>query len=169
MGVGTLISVDEYLHTSYTPDWEYRDGVLLERQGGDLSHSRMQVRLAACLGTNRKEWHIDVYLGLRIRVREGWYAVPDVCAYSRAAPEEDYPSRMPLLWVEILSPDDRIIDVWERTRQLVACGSPYVWIIDPYSLDSELRTSAGPIAVKDKTLRLPDSPIVVPLAEVMEE
>ena len=31
MGAGTLISVEEYLRTSYSPDKEYVDGVLVER------------------------------------------------------------------------------------------------------------------------------------------
>ena len=29
MAVGTFVSVEEYLHTSYRPDCDYVDGVLL--------------------------------------------------------------------------------------------------------------------------------------------
>jgi hypothetical protein len=42
----------------------------------------------------------------------------------------------------------------------------YVWIIDAETLESELRTRAGSEKIADKTLRLPDSPVVVPLLEV---
>jgi hypothetical protein len=35
MGVETLISVAEYLNTSYDPDMEFVDGVLVERNVGD--------------------------------------------------------------------------------------------------------------------------------------
>jgi hypothetical protein len=45
----------------------------------------------------------------------------------------------------------------------------YVWIVDPTTLDSELRTAEGLLPVLDKTLRLPNSPIVIPLVEVMAE
>jgi hypothetical protein len=35
MSVAKMISLEEYLHTSYSPDREYRDGVLVERNVGD--------------------------------------------------------------------------------------------------------------------------------------
>jgi Uma2 family endonuclease len=89
------------------------------------------------------------------------YALPDF--------EGRYPSRPPLLWIEILSHDDRMVDVWAKAAELVENGVPYVWIIDPNTLESEVRTAAGMQPVADKTLRLPDSPIVVPLRDVMEE
>src|SRR5207253_7559770 len=100
MGVsaGTLISVEEYLHTSYHPDREYRDGVVTERNVGDNAHSLVQARLAAYLGRRRKQWKIEVYTELRIRAREGWFPIPDVCIYSLPAPPERFPSRMPMLW-----------------------------------------------------------------------
>ena len=77
---------------------------------------------------------------------------------------------MPLLWVEILSEDDRIIEVWNKAKDLVACGAPYVWIVDPNTLESQLLTpDGGPNAVPDKTLRIPGTSIVIPLLDVMEE
>jgi hypothetical protein len=35
MATTTLLSVEEYLRTSYSPDREYRDGVLIERNADD--------------------------------------------------------------------------------------------------------------------------------------
>lgn len=169
MGVETLASVEEYLNTSYSPDREYRDGVLVERNVGDKAHARLQGRLTTYLGRRRKQWKIEMYPELRIKVRERWYPIPDVCVYSLPDFEERYPTHPPLLWIEILSNDDRMVDVWEKANELVANGVPHVWIIDPNSLESELRTPAGIEPVPNKTLRLPDSPIVIPLADVMEE
>jgi hypothetical protein len=83
--------------------------------------------------------------------------------YPLPAPQERFPSTMPLLWIEILSADDKMVEVWEKARHVVQCGSPYVWIINPNTLESELRTSAGVNQIQDKNLRLPDSPTVVPL------
>ena len=108
-------------------------------------------------------------MSLRVKVRENWYPIPDVCVYSLPDFEGRYPSQPPLLWIEILSHDDRMIDVWGKAKDLVLLGVPYVWIIDPNTLESELWTAAGARQVADKTLRLPDSPIVIPLADVMEE
>ena len=38
----TLVSVEEYLHTSYDPDCDYVDGELEERNVGELDHSDLQ-------------------------------------------------------------------------------------------------------------------------------
>jgi Uma2 family endonuclease len=169
MGAQTLISVAEYLSTSYSPDREYRDGVLVERNLGTESHSSLQACLAGYFRSHRKEWRIKVYTELRIRICKDWYPIPDVCVYTLPAPKGPVPDRPPLLWIEILSPDDRMPDVWRKANELLANGVPNVWIIDPETLDSELRTPGGIRSVPDKTLRLADSPIVVPLLEVIEE
>jgi hypothetical protein len=36
------ISVSEYLHTSYRPDCDYVDGVVEERNLGELDHAALQ-------------------------------------------------------------------------------------------------------------------------------
>jgi len=46
-------------------------------------------------------------------------------------------------------------------------GVPYVWIIDPEKLGSELRRAGS--AGADRTLRIAGSPMLTPLREVMEE
>jgi len=163
------ISEEEYLRTSYSPDREYRDGVVLERNMGDKEHSRLQARLAQYLGRRRKQWNIEVYTELRVQVAPGWYPLPDVCIYALPDFEERYPSRPPLLWIEILSQDDLMKDVWKEAGDLLRAGVPRVWIIDPATLESELRTSGGIRQVIDKTLRVPDSPIEISLVDVMEE
>jgi Uma2 family endonuclease len=169
MSAGTLISLEEYLHTSYSPDREYRDGVLVERNVGDNAHSSLQGALFAYLNNRRKKWDIAVRPELRIHVRDDWYPIPDLCVFSLPAPKERFPSAKPLLWIEILSDDDRMIDVWNKANELLKNGVPNVWIINPNTLESELRTPAGKTDLADKILRLPDSPIVIPLLDVMAE
>jgi Uma2 family endonuclease len=169
MATTTLLSVTEYLRTSYSPDREYRDGMLIERDMGDINHSLVQTKLARYSGNRGRQWKTEVYVELRIRVREDWYPIPDVCLYELPAPQGKVPSRMPLLWIEILSDDDRMIDVWDKARQVVESGTPYFWVINPNTLESELRTVSGKSLVANQTLTIPDSPIVIPLLEVMEE
>ena len=106
MSAGTLIDVDAYLRTSYRPDREYRDGVVMERNVGDRSHSLLQILLGAYLVRHRDAWQIVPYTELRIRVREGWYPIPDLCVYTLPGPQERVPTVLPLLWIEILSEDD---------------------------------------------------------------
>jgi Uma2 family endonuclease len=168
MSAGTLLSVEEYLNTSYSPDMEYRDGVLVERNVGEKKHARLQALLTIYFGKHEDEWGIEVYTELRIKVRDKWYPIPDVCIYDSDF-EGRVPSRPPLLWIEVLSPDDRMSDVWSRAEELLQNGVPYLWIIDPATMKSELRTAAGTERVEDETLRLPNSPIVVPLREVWKK
>jgi Uma2 family endonuclease len=167
MSAGTLISLEEYLHTAYSPDREYRDGMLVERNVGDHAHGRLQALLAAYLIRREQQWNIEVCTEVRIRVRTDWYPIPDVCVFSLPAPPERFPSTMPLLWVEILSRDDKMVDVWDKADELLKHQVPNVWIINPNTLSSELRTQAGITPVTDKTLRVPNSPIVIPLLDVM--
>jgi Uma2 family endonuclease len=170
MSAGTLIDVDAYLRTSYRPDREYRDGVIMERNVGDRSHSLLQILLGAYLVRHRDAWQIAPYTELRIRVREGWYPIPDLCVYTLPGPQERVPTVLPLLWIEILSEDDRMAEVWQKAKDLVSFGVPYVWIIEPNTLESQLMTaSEGMNQVAGKTLSIPGTPIVIPLIDVMEE
>lgn len=167
--VQALIPVEEYLNKSYSPDREYRDGVVLERNVGDEAHSSLQALLAGYIVARQKQWNVKVYTEFRIKVREGWYPLPDVCVYAQPAPKERYPERPPLLWIEILSEDDRAVDIWGKAAELVKNGVPYVWVIDPHTLESQLWTASGSASVPDHTLRIPDTPIAIPLLEVMAQ
>lgn len=169
MGAQTLIPLEEYMTTSYSPDREYRDGVLIERNLGDKPHALLQLALGAYIRRRRKQWNIAVYPELRVKAREKWYPIPDVCVYSLPDFEGRYPSEPPLLWIEILSHDDRMVDVWAKATELVDNGVPCVWIIDPNTLESELWTAGGTQQVTEKTLRLPASAIAIPLLDVIEE
>jgi hypothetical protein len=42
MSTATAVSLKEYLNTSYRPDCDYLDGELLERNVGEVDHSRLQ-------------------------------------------------------------------------------------------------------------------------------
>jgi hypothetical protein len=42
MATRSLVSVSEYLSTSYRPDCDYVDGVVLQRNFGEYDHARLQ-------------------------------------------------------------------------------------------------------------------------------
>src|ERR1017187_6668431 len=160
--------VEEYLRTPYSPDREYRDGMVLERNVGDKEHSRLQARLAQYLGRRRKQWNIEVYTELRVQIRPAWYPIPDVCVYMLPDFEGPYPSQPPVLWIEILSPTDTAQGVWQKTQDLLAGGVPRVWIINPRTLASELHTLDG-IHRVGAVLAIPDTPIEITLSDIMTE
>jgi Uma2 family endonuclease len=133
MGMPVLVSVEEYLATSYPDgDREYLDGVVVERKLGTPSHSALQGILVAHLMTHARQFHVAVRPECRTRVREARYRVPDVLVMQK-------PFRRtgrvvldaPLLIVEVLSPDDRHKDVLHRFQEYEKLGVRYIVQMDP--------------------------------------
>jgi Uma2 family endonuclease len=128
MSTATLIPVEEYLNTSYDPDVEYVDGVLEERNVGDLLHSSIQSNLIFALRT--KHPSIKVLPELRSRTRETRYRLPDVCVLL-AMPKTKYLVDAAHIAIEILSEDDRMSKMLEKLEEYAAKGVPNIWLIDP--------------------------------------
>jgi Uma2 family endonuclease len=131
MATATLVSLEEYLHTSYEPDCDYVEGVLEERNLGDWNHSNLQTVLIVYLGNRAKTWNVRVREELRIRVSETRVRVPDICVISRNDPVEQVPTRPPLVCIDVLSPDDRWSRVEKRIEEFLAMGVQHVWVFDP--------------------------------------
>src|ERR1700740_2246494 len=99
MASATLIPVEEYLTTSYRPDCEYLEGVLLERNSGEHDHSRMQGLLLGYLLNREKQWGIHVVPEQRVQVKPKRFRVPDVCVVKSDAPLDPIYRRPPFLCV----------------------------------------------------------------------
>jgi Uma2 family endonuclease len=169
VGVGTQISEAEYLHTSYEPDCEYADGVLIGRNVGTQDHSWLHTALAAFLFRRRKLWGIQVYTEQRIRLRPGRYLIPDICVVAGPRPAEKVFTSPPLIWIEILSPEDRTIRVNQKVREILDFGVPHVWVIDPQTLESEVHTASGSRTLEDGIFRIEGTAIEVPLRMLAED
>ncbi|HEY2014372.1 MAG TPA: Uma2 family endonuclease [Bryobacteraceae bacterium] len=167
--VATLVSEEEYLKTAYEPDCEYEDGVLIERNAGEEKHSWLQGALIAYFFRRRKLWNMEVYPEQRNRIRQAKYMLPDLCVIRGPRPAEGIFNNPPLIWIEILSPEDRPIRVNEKVRQVLEFGAPNVWVIDPETLECEAHTPAGRRMVEDGILRVEGTPIEVPLHGLEED
>ena len=77
MSAGTLISVEEYLNTSYDPDVEYVDGVLVKRNVGKWLHSLVQRNIILALGRDYPD--LLAVPELRVQISAGRYRIPDIC------------------------------------------------------------------------------------------
>ena len=128
MSVETLISLEEYLSTSYDPDVEYVDGVLVERNAGDWLHSTVQSNLIFALRS--KYPRVYVRLELRSQTRATHYRLPDVCVLLKA-PKTKYVLDAAFLAIEILSEDDRMSKMMEKLEEYDRKGVPNIWLIDP--------------------------------------
>ncbi len=163
-----MVSEQEYLTTSYHPDCEFQDGILIQRNVGEREHSWLQAAIASYFFHRRKLWNIEVFTEPRHRIREGRYMLPDVCVVRRPVPDEKIFTRPPLIWIEILSPEDRPIRVNQKVRELLEFGVPNIWVIDPETLESEVHTSQGSLTPEDRILRVSDTPIEIPLRGLEE-
>lgn len=75
---GTLIPIAEYLSTTYHPDCEYVDGVVLEKNVGEHDHSRLQTLMAGLLLSKEREYAIAAFTGQRIRLSDYKLRIPDI-------------------------------------------------------------------------------------------
>src|SRR5579864_7137172 len=106
MGTGTLISVEEYLTTSYSDgDREYVDGKVLARNLGEVDHSDVQGRIYAFLLSKYRQCWPGVEV--RVQVTTTRFRVPDVVLVEGSRPSSHVITQPPLLVVEVLSPDDK--------------------------------------------------------------
>jgi Uma2 family endonuclease len=167
MPTGILVSEEEYLQTTYEPDCEF--SVLIERNVGTIEHGKLQAALTAYFFRRRKAWNLLVVTGVRTRARAGKYMIPDLCIVDGPEPTGRILQSPPLLWIEILSPEDRPLRVNRKVQAVLEFGVPYVWIIDPETLESDLYTAEKRTPLEDGVLRIPGTEIVVPLGEIFED
>ena len=128
MAVETLISVEEYLNTSYSPDMEYVDGVLVEINVGDPIHSLVQSNLVYFL--RLKYPKVKVMPEVRSRTSKTRYRLPDVAVTLRM-PEGRFITEAPFIAIEILSEEDRVSRLMEKLKEYAAMGVPNIWVFDP--------------------------------------
>jgi Uma2 family endonuclease len=164
----TLISVEEYLSTSYRPDCDYVDGHLEERNLGEWDHNRLQTRISGYFLAREKECGVLVVVEQRVRVKPGRFRVPDVCVLLRQ-PGEQVLTKLPFICIEILSPEDRMSRVRTRIEDFLDMGVSYVWVLDPQTKRAYVATAAkGLREVTSGVLRTENPAFEIPLSDVFE-
>ena len=163
MATQTLLSLNEYLETSYQPDREYIDGELRERNVGTYEHARLQALLTIWIGTHEKEWQVVVTTEQRTRVAGSRVRIPDLVVLS-TGPHPDVISAPPMLVIEVLSPDDTYSDTQARATDYQRMGVETIWIIDPQTRTGRMCIGSAWIAAT--RLEVPGTPIYVELAEM---
>ncbi|HUJ51502.1 MAG TPA: Uma2 family endonuclease, partial [Bryobacteraceae bacterium] len=129
MAVGTALSVEQYLATSFPDlDKEYRNGELVKRALPDNLHSKTQVLLAAFFEARRKTAAVFPRTELRLKIRSTLILIPDVTVFHPDEPQERYPDKPPFIAIEILSLDDKLTDVREKLETYRTWGVTHVWL-----------------------------------------
>jgi len=159
----TLVSVDEYLHTSYEHDVDYVDGRIEERGMPTREHGECQARLWLLL----QQRGLKAFIETRVQTSPTRYRIPDVCAYSKK-PAESIFTTAPQLCVQVLSPDDQMSRVMDVVGDFLAMGVPVVWILDPVRKKAYAADTSGLLPVTTE-LRTADCGIVLSLDEIFAE
>jgi Uma2 family endonuclease len=168
MATRTLISVEEYLETSYRPDRDYVDGEVVERNLGTRDHGWLQAAIAAYFFNRRRQWNITVLTELRIHVKPTRFRIPDVCVILGDT-DEQIPTKPPFLCIEVLSPKDRMKRVQERITDFLEMGVPYVWVINPATRQAYVATPSEALReVKTDVLKTENPVFEVPLNEIFD-
>jgi Uma2 family endonuclease len=134
MGAKTALSEERYLHTSFPDlDKEYRNGELVERTLPDYLHGKTQLLIAAFFAALRNKHSLYGCTETRMKLRAGIYRIPDVAVFRDAEPGGRVPETPPFIAIEILSPDDRLVEVREKLEEYRSWGVPNVWLVDPHA------------------------------------
>jgi Uma2 family endonuclease len=168
MSTATLISLDEYLHTSYRPDCDYVDGEVVERNLGKHEHARVQYALGGYFSAREKLWGIYGLTEQRTQVAPRRVRISDICVLLDGQQIDDVLQVPPFLCVEILSPDDTMSSMQERIDDYLNFGVPNVWVIDPRRARCYVFTKGAMVEAKDNILRTSNPDIVVPANELFE-
>jgi Uma2 family endonuclease len=162
-----LMPVEEYLATSFEgPDREYVDGIVVERNVGELDHANTQGELVYFFRRLREKLGTWAFPELRVQVLPTRFRVPDVCVTVGPPPAEPVLRTAPFLVIQILSPDDRASELQENIDEYLAFGVRFVWVIDPRTRRGYVHTADGSREAKDGVLRTADPAIELPLEQL---
>jgi len=164
-----LWTVREYLSTSWSPDREFVNGRIEERNLGEKEHSIIQRFLTVLFALKRAEWGVEVFPELRTQTAARNFRVPDVLVVRAGESFERYVTRPPLIAVEILSPEDTLRAMQGKAAEYRRFGVENVWIIDPEPRIAYRYTTAGLEEVHSGELTVPGTPIRMVLSELFAE
>ena len=159
----TLISIEEYLRTSYHPDCDYVEGEIQERNLGEREHARLQALLTVWFGNNEKAWNVYALVEQRIRVAPRRVRIADICLVRRDAPREQVIVTPPLLCVEILSPEDRLPRAARVMEDYARMGVANLWLLDPKDRVAYDYAGKGLLKLTSERLAIPNTEIHVDL------
>ncbi len=161
----TLLSLDEYLHTSYKPDVDFVDGEIEERNLGEFEHARLQTLLAMYFVAKEKLWALTTVVEQRIRVAQTRVRICDLAILRADAPREKVTETPPLLCIEILSPEDRLSRAERVLADYRAMGVQNIWLIDPIRRSAHRFDADGLHHADPTQLTVPGTEIRLDLTE----
>jgi Uma2 family endonuclease len=158
------ISVNEYLHTSYHPDCDYVDGIVEERNLGELDHAELQGALLLYLGEHKREWSIRALPEIRVQTSATRFRIADIAIVAVTAPREQIIQTPPVAIIEILTPQDRMSRYSERLDDYRRMGVRNIWVIDPATRKGF--NCSTPSWIETASFAVAENPIHIDLATI---
>lgn len=158
-----LVTVDEYLGSSWHPDREYVDGVLVERTVPTYFHALLQIIIGSYFRRFERQYRFKVLPELRTQIIEGArYRIPDILLCATPIPPKRVLTVTPMVVVEVLSPDDRTAETLQRFRDYSNIGVLHIIQMDPEACVSHRFSSGSLIETQFTNLHLPNLPDPLP-------
>jgi Uma2 family endonuclease len=154
-----LLSIEEYLHTSYKPDVHFVDGEIEERNVGEYDHAKLQSLILVLFANHEDQWQTDAIVEQRIRIGTSRVRICDIAVLRADAPHEDVTTTPPLICIEIMSPEDSLSRAEKVLADYFAMGVPNIWLIDPYKRVSYTYGPHGLSSADPADLSVPGTPI----------
>ena len=167
MTTAVLVPLSEYLGHTYDPDCEYLEGILKERNVGEVNHSEAQSALIVYARTQIRGFWSGVEV--RVQVKAERFRIPDVTIVRGAKPSERNITSPPEVAVEVLSPDDRAADIQDKIDDYLAFGVPCVWVIRTDTRRAWTYTKEGSREAKDAVLSNPAGDREIPLSAIFAD
>jgi Uma2 family endonuclease len=168
MAVKTLMSVEDYLRTSFEgADCEYLDGEVVERNMGELPHGEIQAHLIYLF--RRLGLGLRVVAEIRTQITPTRFRIPDIGVWRPGYIGERIPTVPPFLAVEILSPEDRMVRMQPKIQEYLSIGVEWVWVIDPEEKRALVYSQRNPAGELAEVLRTENPKIEIPLEELFQQ
>ncbi len=167
--VAALVSLEEYLSTSYRPDVEFIDGVLKEKPVVCPAHGRTQMILGWWFGMHEAEWSIQVFAESRTQVSVTKVRLPDASVLPAGPVPRKVITKAALIAIEVLSDSDTYRELKDRARDVESMGVKNIWLLDPATQTAEVRTQGDWRSFDGARLQAVESPIYLDLAWLWEQ
>ena len=155
-----LISPEEYLNSSYRPDMEYVEGVLVERGMPTIAHSILQMILIQYFGRYQEEFRFLTLPEVRTQIIErARYRIPDIMLCPVPVPAGKVITSIPWVVIEILSPDDKFKEQLERFQDYGRVGVGISMLLDPERSVAHRFEEGSLIKTQFAELRLPSGSV----------
>jgi Uma2 family endonuclease len=158
--------VEEYLRTSYEPNGEYIDGVVVQKTMPTWLHGRVQGRMFALIDSRFPEYVVGTEPTVQIAAKK--FLVPDLAVQDASTVQKPYPSKPIVLCIEVLAPDDSLSKTLAKCDMYHEWGTLNTWIVDPESRRAWQYIKGSAVQEIDQSGELQAGSIHIPIADIFQ-